>query len=76
MGGPAVDLQSAGWDLQLLGSAAATADSLEHASISVAKVFCKSLLVPVWHFISQYKSAAWYYWVSRLQYHITVLGLC
>jgi len=32
-----------------------------------------SLLVPVWHFISQYKSATLYYWVSSLQYSNTVL---
>ena len=54
MGGPAVELLPVGWVLQLLGSAAATAQSWEHASVSVEKVFCESLLVPVKHFISQY----------------------
>jgi len=46
---------------------------LEHVSVAVEAVFSESLLVPVGHFISQYKSAAFYYWVSRLQYLITVL---
>jgi hypothetical protein len=41
-------------------------------SIWWGSVLCK-LLVPVCHFISQYKSAALYYWLSRLQYHSTVL---
>ena len=55
MGGPAVELLPAGWVLLLLGSAAATAQNWEHASVSVEKVFCESLLVPVKHyFISQY----------------------
>lgn len=54
MGGPTVELLPAGWVRQLLGSAAATAQSWEHASVSIEKVFCESLLVPVKHFISQY----------------------
>ena len=65
MGGQAIELLPAGYVLQLLGSTAAITQSLEHASVSVK--FCESLLIPVWHFISQYKSAALYYWVSSLQ---------
>jgi hypothetical protein len=58
VGGPAVGLLPAGWVLQLLGSAAATAQSSEHASVSGDKVFCETWLVPARHFIFQYKSAA------------------
>ena len=54
MGGPAVELLPASWVRQLPGSAAATAQSWEHASVSIEKVFCESLLVSVKYFISQY----------------------